>query len=107
MAKKKTSSVEQYLIELLEADKTVADGEKKLSPNKKLEAISMLQAEQARLRGDQPVEKRAPQVRVPSARALAFQDRSRDPKEEGNLAAAVKFFEGGADEPQTEEQSSR
>ena len=98
MAKKKTSTVETYLIELLEADKKVADGEKKLSPNKKLEAISMLAQEQARLRGDQPVEKRAPQVRVPSARAQALQDRNRDPEEESNLAAAVKFFEGGVDE---------
>jgi hypothetical protein len=99
MAKKKNPVIE-HLLALLEDDKNAAEGAKRLSPKQRLEAIRMLQAEQ----GTTSVEARASQVRVPSARAQALQDRNRDPKEEGNLAVAVKFFEGQVDdEPRTDE----
>ena len=71
MAKKKPSVVEQHLLDLLEADKTA---EKKLTPRQKLIAIEMLAAEQARLRGDRPVEpaeKRAPYMTAKRAAAEA------------------------------------
>lgn len=100
MTKKKTKSVADYLRELLDADATA---KKKLTPKQRLESMKLLHQEEVRERAEQPYEARASQVRVPSARAQAFQDRNRDPKEEGNLATAVKFFEGGADEPRNAE----
>jgi hypothetical protein len=95
MTKKKNKSVADHLREMLEAD---IDAKKKMSPKQKLECLRLLHQEEARERAEKPAEARASHVRVPSARAQALQDRNRDPKEEGNLAVAVKFFEGQANE---------
>jgi hypothetical protein len=100
MPKKKNTSVADHLREMLDADK---DAKKKMTPKQKLECVRLLAQEEARERADKPAEARSSQVRVPSARAQALQDRNRDLKEEANRAIAIKFFEGAADESRTDD----
>jgi hypothetical protein len=97
MTKKKTNSIIQHLEELLEGDKTAR---RKLTPKQKLAAITMLQAELAKERGEKPApsDYRAPgTVRVPSARTQTLIDRNNPhaKQEAENLARALESFERG------------